>query len=445
MNGPHISTASSHLPRRAFLRGMGVSLALPALECMTPILGRAKTPDVAPRRMLVIVNNLGLLPRHFAPTGTGRDYQPSPYLELLSDVRDEFTVFSGLSHPGVDGAHSTDNCFLSAAPGAFKFGFRNTISLDQFAAEQLPQTTRFRTLNLGVTRASEAARRSLSFTRDGVLLPPETSPANVFRNMFVQGDAAAVQRQLDRLRRRGSILDTLNVEARRFNRTLPAADRERLDQYLTSVREVEQRLQTAGEWEQRPKPKTKRTPPKDIGDGKRFFDQLRLMLDMTKLAFESDSTRIITLIVDTFRAPVFRLPNQKETTATYHNLSHHGQNEEKLRQLETADREHLKQLRKLIDDFAARPENGRRLLDHTMVLYGSNLGDANIHDTTNLPILLAGGGFRHGQHLAFNREHNRPLCDLFVTMLQNLGVETDTFASNTGTLSEIALPSTRDR
>ena len=207
MNGPHISTASSHLPRRAFLRGMGVSLALPALECMRPVLVRAATPVVAPRRMLVIVNNLGLLPKYFAPTGMGRDYKPSPYLELLSDVRDEFTVFSGLSHPGVDGAHSTDNCFLTAAPGAFKFGFRNTVSLDQFAAEQLPQSTRFRTLNLGVTRPSEAAKRSLSFTRDGVLLPPETSPANVFRKMFVQGAPGDVQRQLDRLRRRGSILD----------------------------------------------------------------------------------------------------------------------------------------------------------------------------------------------------------------------------------------------
>ena len=163
------------------------------------------------------------------------------------------------------------------------------------------------------------------------------------------------------------------------------------------------------------------------------------MLDMTQLAFESDSTRIITLIVDTFRAPVLRLPNQEETTTTYHNLSHHGQNEEKLRQLEAADREHLIQLRKLIDDFAAKPENGERLLDNTMILYGSNLGDANIHDTTNLPILLAGGGFRHGQHLAFSRERNQPLCNLFVTMLQNLGVETDTFASNTGNLNEITV------
>jgi len=437
MNGLHISSASSHLPRRTFLRGMGVSLALPALESMTPSSARAETPVMAPRRMLIIVNNLGLLQGHFAPTGTGRDYKLSPYLELFSDVRDEFTVVSGLSHPGVDGAHSTDNCFLTAAPGAFKFGFRNAISLDQFAAEQLPQTTRFRTLNLGVTRPSEASKRSLSFTRDGVLLPPATSPANVFRKMFVQGDPASVQRQLDRLRRRGSILDTLNLEARRFNRTLPAADRERLDQYLTSVREVEQRLQTAGEWEQRPKPKTNRTPPADIGDSRRFFDQLRLMLDVTQLAFESDSTRIITLIVDTFRAPVFRLPSQEETTTTYHNLSHHGQNEEKLRQLEAADREHLVQLRRLIDNLAARPENGRRMLDHTMILYGSNLGDANIHDTTNLPILLAGGGFRHGQHLAFNREHNLPLSNLFVTMLQNLGVETETFASSTGNLNEI--------
>ena len=417
---------------------MGVSLALPALECISPVFARAAEPQT-PRRMLVIVNNLGLLKDGFFPKGTGRDYTLSPYLELLSDVRDEFTVFSGLSHPGVTGAHSTDNCFLTAAPGAFKYGFRNTISLDQFAAEELPQSTRFPTLNIGVTRRGEAAKRSLSFTRDGVLLPPETSPASVFRKMFVQGDPADVQRQLDRLRRRGSVLDALNREAGRFNRALGAADRERLDQYFTSVREVEQRLQTAGEWEQRPKPTTTQTPPRDIGDSKRFFDKLRLMLDLTQLAFESDSTRIITLIVDTFRAPVFRLPNQEETTDTYHRLSHHGQDEEKLRQLEAADREHLVQLRKLIGDLAAKPENGRRMLDHTMVLYGSNLGDANIHDTTNLPILLAGGGFRHGQHLAFNRENNRPLCNLFVTMLQNLRVETDAFASNTGNLNEITV------
>ena len=270
-----------------------------------------------PRRMIAVVNNLEF-PRYFSPADTGRSYTPSPYMEVLSDIRKEFTVFSGLSHP-VTGAHSTDNCFLTATPGAFQANFRNTISLDQFAAESSPYSTRFRTLNLAVARPNEAAKRSLSFTRNGVLLPPQTSPAAVFREMFMQGDPGDVQRQLDRLRRRGSILDTLKQEAGRFHRTLGAADRQRLDQYLTSIREVEQRLQVAGEWEQRPKPMTAENPPRDISDGKRFFDQLQLMFNMARLAFETDSTRIITMMVDTFRAPVLRLPNQEETTHPYHN------------------------------------------------------------------------------------------------------------------------------
>ena len=182
---------------------------------------------------------------------------------------------------------------------------------------------------------------------------------------------------------------------------------------------------------------TAENPPRDISDGKRFFDQLQLMFNMARLAFETDSTRIITMMVDTFRAPVLRLPNQEETTHPYHNLSHHGQDREKLRQLEAADREHLRQLRGFIADLAAKPEGDGRLLDQTMVLYGSNLGDANIHHTTNLPLLLAAGGLRHGQHLAFDREKNHPLCNLFVTMLQNMEVEVDAFGSSTGNLNEL--------
>ena len=434
MNGA--SAGGATMSRRKVLRALGVSLGLPLLESWHPTRSGAGESQ-PPQRMLVIVNNLGLLPQYFAPEGTGTDYRPSPYLELLAAQRKEFTVFSGLSHPDVSGAHSTDNCFLTAAPGAFQAGFRNTISLDQYAAERLPAATRFSTLNLAVAHPGEAAKRSLAFTRDGVLLPPETSPAALFRQMFVQGNAAEVEGQLERLRRRGSILDALRQESRRFQGTLGVNDRGRFEQYLTSVREVEQRLQTAGEWELRAKPPTASPPPEDIGDGKRFFDKLRLMLDMARLAFESDSTRIITLVVDSFRAPVFQLPHQKETTHTYHGLSHHGQDEQKLSQLEAADREHLLQLRRLIGDLAERPEMGRRMLDQTMVLYGSNLGDANIHDTTNLPVLLAGGGLRHGQHVAFSRQRNQPLCNLFVTMLQNLGIESDSFASSTGNLNQL--------
>jgi hypothetical protein len=385
--------------------------------------------------MLVIANNLGLLPKNFFPANIGRDYELSPYLDLLAEVRNEFSVFSGLSHPGVTGGHSTDNCFLTSARGAFKAGFRNSISLDQFAAEKLGQVTRFPTLNLGVN--IEKANRSLSWTRDGVLLPAEDSATALFQKMFVQGDAAEVQKQLQRLKQRGSILDTLNAEAGRFSRTLGSTDKARLDQYLTSVREVEQRLQTASEWEQRPKPVATQSAPTDINDSKLFFEKFDLMLSIAQLAFESDSTRIVTLMVDAFRTPVFSLPGQKATTETYHNLSHHGQKEEKVKQLEAADRQHMALLRKLIDNLAAKPEGDQRLLDRTMVLYGSNLGDANIHDNTNLPILLAGGGLQHGQHLAFKRDNNKPLCNLFVTMLQNMGIETDSFGSNAGTLNEL--------
>ena len=434
MNAPHISTASAHIPRRTFLRGFGITLGLPMLECMTPVFARAAQPTT-PKRMLVIANNLGVLPKKFFPATTGRDYALSPYLEMLAEVRNEFSVFSGLSHPGVTGGHSTDNCFLTSARGAFKAGFRNSISLDQYAAEKLGQVTRFPTLNLGVN--IEKANRSLSWTRDGVLLPAEDSATALFNRMFVQGSADEVKKQLLRLKQRGSILDTLNAEAGRFSRTLGSTDKARLDQYLTSVREVEQRLQVAGEWEQRPKPVATQPTPTDINDSKLFFEKFDLMLSIAQLAFESDSTRIVTLMVDAFKTPVFSLPGQKATTESYHNLSHHGQNEEKVNQLEAADRQHMALLRKLIGNLAAKSEGDQRLLDRTMVLYGSNLGDANIHDNTNLPILLAGGGLQHGQHLAFKRDHNKPLSNLFVTMLQNMGIETDAFGSNAGTLNEL--------
>jgi hypothetical protein len=436
MNATHIHTTSSHFSRRSFLRGMGVSLALPALECMTPVFAR-QAESQAPRRMLVIVNNIGVLPKHFFPQGAGSNYEASPLLSILAANRKEFTVFSGLSHPNVTSGHSTDNCFLTSARGAFKAGFRNTISLDQFAAEKLGQVTRFPTFNLGVN--IEKANRSLSWTRDGVLLPAEDSAPALFQKMFVQGDAAAVQRQLNRLEERGSILDTLLDEANRFNRNLGSADKARLDQYFTSVREVEQRLVSAREWELRPMPPIPKdaaqTPPTGIQEDKYFFEKFELMLAMAQLAFESDSTRIVTLMLDAFRTPIFKLDGKQDTTESYHGLSHHGQNETKVRQLEAADRQHMAVLNKLLSNLASKSEGGQRLLDRTMVLYGSNMGEANIHDNTNLPIILAGGGFKHGQHIAFKRDNNTPLCNLFVTMLHRLGVEVDSFGSSTGNIT----------
>jgi len=428
MKAPHIARP---LSRRRFLSGAGAFLALPLLGSFTPVFGREKAA-APPQRMLLISNNLGVLPTQFFPTQTGRGYAASPYLATLAAFREDFTVFSGLSHPDVVGGHSTENCFLTAARGPTKSGFRNEISLDQFAAGKLGQVTRLPTLNLGVN--IDKANRSLSWTRDGVLLPAEDSASALFRKMFLQGNPAEVARQLHRLEERGSILDTLLDDTKRYARDLDGADRTRLDQYLTSVREVEDRLRTAQEWEMRPKPKTDREMPTDITDRQLFFAKFDLMLSMAQLAFESDSTRIVTLMVDAFATPVFKLHPDQNTTDGYHNLSHHGQSVEKVRQLKDADQQQMTLLAKVLGRLTEHREGDQRLLDRTMVLFGSNLGDANTHDNTNLPILLAGGGFKHGQHLAFRRDQNTPLCNLYVSMLRKMGVEADAFGSSTSPL-----------
>jgi hypothetical protein len=174
----------------------------------------------------------------------------------------------------------------------------------------------------------------------------------------------------------------------------------------------------------------------DIADKAKFFPKIQLMLEMARLAFESDSTRIITLMVDGFATPVFEIDDQHRTRDGYHNLSHHGRSKEKLAELEKVDLQQMRHLRDLITALAATPTaDSRRLLDHTMVLYGSNLGDANVHNCTNLPVLLAGGGFKHGQHLAFDTVQNKPLCNLFVSMMQNMGIESAAFGSSGGTLT----------
>lgn len=422
------------IPRRHFLRGAGVVLTLPFLETLA-VKSDAATGSTRPRRMLLISNNLGVLPKSFFPQTSGPDYAPSPYLAELAEFRQDFTVFSGLSHPDVVGGHSTENCFLTAARGPTKSGFRNQLSLDQFAAEKLGPVTRFPTFNLGVN--IDKAHRSLAWTRDGVLLPAEDRASALFHKMFVQGDATAVQKQLKKLEERASILDALLDDTHHVRTRLGRTDQLRLDQYLTSVREIEQRLQAARQWELQPKPTTTQSPPVDIPDQKLFFEKFDLMLSIAQLALESDSTRIITLMVDAFATPVFKLNDDLHSTTGYHDLSHHGQAAEKLRQLEEADRRQMALLKKLLHNLADKRDGDQRLLDHTMILFGSNMGDSNTHENTNLPILLAGGGFKHGQHLAFQRDNNTPLCNLFVTMLQNMGLEADAFGSSTGTLNEI--------
>lgn len=418
--------------RRTLLKGLGVGIVLPMLECMQP--ARASEVEV-PRRMLLISNNLGVLPGPFFPKQSGESYTLSPYLEQLKDYRHEFTVFSGLSHPGVIGGHSTENCFLTAARGPTRSGFRNQVSLDQYAAEMLGQKTRFATLNLGVN--IDRANRSLAWTRDGALLPAEDSPSNLYRRLFFRGGQREIEARLHELRLRGSILDTVLEDSQQLSRQLGKRDQARLDQYFTSIRELEQRLVLAGWWEQHPTPAPDFPPPIDIEDKSQFFEKFSLMLLMAQLALETDSTRIVTLMVDAFATPVFKIGDTETSINDYHNLSHHGNVVQKVAQLEAVDRRQMRLLKHLLDRFTNVDDGPARLLDNTMVLYGSNMGDSNTHDNTNLPILLAGGGFRHGLHLAYDLENNRPLSNLFLSMLHRLNIHAEKFGSSTSTLSEL--------
>jgi hypothetical protein len=428
----NISTQRA-LSRRQFLRGTGVVLGLPLLDAMRPAFARGASTAPEPRRMLAVCNNLGLLPENFFPAHdqTGRGYALSPYLEHLRAHRDDFTVFSGVWHPDVDGGHPADNCFLTAAPHPGSGGFRNTISLDQFAAEQIGHLTRFPSLTLGVN--VNQGSRSLSWTGSGVLIPCEEKASVVFGKLFLQGSPAEVAAQVRRLELGESIMDAVAGQTRGLQRNLGARDRERLDQYFTGVRDLEKRLASAREWEYRPRPVTDAKPPLDPADPREYMEKTRLMYDMARLAFETDSTRMVTLLLDSVNSPAIEVEGA-DINDGYHSLSHHGKSQTKLKQLEAIDREHMKLLDRLFADLKARKEDGATLFDRTMVLYGSNLGNANTHVTTNLPVLFAGGGFKHGQHLAFDTARNYPLPNLFVSMLQRLGIEADKFATSTGTM-----------
>ncbi len=410
--------------RRTFLRAAGVGLSLPVLESVGPASSKP-----APKRMIAINQDLGFIPKLFFPRNSGRSYSLSPYLEKIAAHREQFTVFSGLSHIGVDGGHRADKTFLTGATHPGRAGFRNSISLDQVMANELGPQTRFRSLSLGINDS-----RSLSYTQAGVEIPTIQSAADLYKKIFLRGDRKAMEAQLVRLQRKSSILDVVMRQSADLRRRLNASDRDRIDQYQTAVRSLEQRLTEAQAWESRPRPKVDEAIPEYPKDKKQFFEMVRMMNDMSLLAFQTDCTRVITLFLGGVRTPGVNLENGR-TIGGYHNISHHGKDENKLKQLAEIEVGQLELLGELLQNLKDVKEPDGTLLDRTMVLYGCHMGDANIHNNTNLPVILAGGGFRHGQHLAFNQHNNSPLANLYLSMLHNMGLETERFASSTGTLT----------
>ncbi len=426
------------LSRRTCLRASGVALSLPLLEsakandsaAKKPSDGDGKRPGDVPRRMVCICNNLGLHLPHFIPDGDGFGWKPSRYLKELESFRDQMTVFSGVSHPEVDGGHPAQKSFLTCAPHPGGNSFKNTISLDQYAADYIGRETRFPSLALCAN-----GNDTLSWTRAGVPIPGATRPSQVFAKLFLTGSAAEVESQVRKLRHGESIMDTVLQQAKSLERKLNPSDRAKFDEYVTSVREVEQQMQRRQDWQRKPKPKVNAKPPKDIRDQGDVIGRAELMFDLTSLALQTDSTRLITIMMEGF----FIVPPIEGVDEGYHTVSHHGRNPKKIEQLAIIETEHVRALARLLERLDQTKEQGDSLLDRTMVMYGSNMGNASSHDNRNLPVILAGGGFRHGQHLAFDQSNNYPLPNLFVSMLQRLGIESDRFASSTGTMRGLEL------
>lgn len=421
--------------RRTFIRTGGIALALPWFDTFAsdPKLNRQKPKaKQPPRRIICICAPLGLHPDNFFPSQVGKDYALSPYLEILKEFRNQFTVISGLAHAGMGSsfAHQASASFLTGVPGAGRPGFRNAISLDQFAADHIGTQTRFPSLSL-----SGEGSGGLSWTRTGALIPADNVPSKVFARLFLEGRADEVQGQMRRLADGRSILDDVRDQAKALRSGLGNDDREKLDEYLTSVRELEQRLVNDESWAKTPKPKVKVEPPKDIPNAADLIGRTRLLFDLSHLALQTDSTRLITIML----AGSTNAPPIKGVTLGHHDLSHHGKDPLKLEQLKIVEVETMKTVRDLLANLKKSKEEGSTLLDRTTIFLGSNLGDGSSHSTQNLPVFLAGGGFKHGQHLHFDAKNTQPLCNLFVNMLQSLGIATDKFGTSTGTLTGLEI------
>jgi hypothetical protein len=420
--------------RRSFLKAAGVCMALPLFETTTRTRA-ADQPEPAgsPTRMVSIGNEFGMYPDAFWPTSPGRDYELTPLLKPLEKHRDQFTLFSHLDH-GLKGGHFAVHTFLTGVKSTNTKGLPDGgVSLDQRAAEFVGARTRFPSLTIGSETGLHGGCM-MSWTRTGTRVPPITGPRELFRALFVDEGSDAKAQAADRLALHGSILDAVLGDANSLKTRLSQRDRQKLDEYFASIRDVEVKLDLARHWQTVPRPKPTIAEPENKG----LARDLPAMYDLIALALETDSTRVATLeIGGSFAA------SDLGVRKGYHALSHHGKLPENIELLVQIEQYQMAQFARFLGKLSSLrdPSSDGSLLDHTMVLLGSGMGNANSHTNHDLPVILAGGGFRHGEFKEFPAESRRrvPLCNLYLSMLHRFGVETDQFSMSTGTLNGLEL------
>lgn len=419
----------AHRHRRAFLKAAGISIALPALESLPAVASARRESSAPPTRMVCIGNEFGMYPNAFWPKTFGKDYELTPLLRPLADHRGDLTILSHLDH-GLKGGHFAIHGYLTGVKAAEARGMKDGgISLDQRAAEFVGSRTRFPSLTIGSEDGIHGGCQ-MSWTRTGTRVPPIPGPRELFRMLFVEDDAKAKARATDRIELQGSILDAVLGDAKALERKLNQKDKTKLQEYFASVRDVETKLQLDRQWQHIPKPKPGIDEPKNEG----LTKDLPKVYDLIALALQTDSTRVATIEVGGSYS-VRDLGIKKG----YHALSHHGKlqsNLDLLMQVELYQMEHYARFLAKLKSIR-EPDTDGTLLDRTMVMFGSGMGNANSHTNNDLPIILAGGGFKHLGHLENPKEQHRrlPLCSLFVSMLQQFGVETDRFGTATGRLT----------
>ncbi len=409
-----------HLNRRQFLHGTGIALSLPSLESLASGTPTAENPS---RRLVCVGNHLGFYPGNFFPKIAGKNYTPTSTLKPLETHRDDLTIFSNLDH-GLNGGHKGVQGFLNSIKKEEAAGFpEKNISLDQVAAEHVGSSTRFASINTGIEGGTD-----MCWTRAGVHVPPINNPSTLFRGLFVNSPQSEREAERTRLKHRASMLDALRDSASALNRTLNVADRDKLDQYLTSVRDVERRLQMSKEWIDRPKPKSQ--IDKVLNEERQHIDEVALLYDLMALALQTDSTRVTTLETGLgFRTAELDL-------GSYHGLSHHSKSEDRIGQLQIVEAF----LTSKLNDFISRLKEAQ-IFDNTLIVFGSGMSDGSRHSNRDLPVLIAGGGVQHQGHLVCPAEpHKRvPLSNLWLSVLNWFGAERDRFGRSTGTFSPMVI------
>jgi len=411
-----------NITRRHFIKGTTAMLGLPWLESLGGF-AHAADAKAEPCRLVLVNVPLGLYHDALMPKEAGARYAASEYLSILNEFRDRFTVISGLDHPGVGGGHASESRIFTGVPS----NARNVRSLDQYLATKIGQHTRFDTLPLS------AGRNIFSWTDSGTQVPAESKMANVYARLFLDESKATAEKVIQDIGHGKSIMDLAQRQAKSLKPKLSQADQDKLEEYFESVRETERRLVKSEGWVHTPKPKVNAPAPKDPASGAEIVTQLRNVCDMTHLAFQTDSTRIVTF-------GYFQQNNVKVEGVTngYHPLSHHGQDPNNIAQLKLIEMELFKELKTLLANLKNTKEGDATLLDRTTIVVTANLGNASNHSTKDLPVLVIGGRFKHGQHLAFEPS-TVPLSNLYVSVLNQFGVADKKFGTATGPLKGLEL------